>query len=338
MVKQRGMTAIYAAAHFAVDFACAYFMYRALGGAEARLTALLLYNFCAFALQMPFGVLTDRFGNGRVFSAAGCALVAFAAAFEELPLMLSIVAGTGNALFHIGGGRDVLATSGGKAGRLGAFVSPGAFGLFLGAYLSGRLPSAPVIAAMCVSAAVILAACPCVKAKRAGADQLPMSRGVRIKALLVLSAAFLAVCLRSYGGFLFSFDWKTGAWSWAFVMCVVLGKTLGGFACDRFGGALTAAASLTAGAVLFLLSKNPVAGCAAVLLFNMTMPLTLRIAADALPQDAGFSFGLLTFALFLGFLPTYLGLPAPGEEWVYAAICAVTLLFIFPALRGSRKA
>ena len=72
-------TTIYSAAHFAVDFACAWLLHRCLPGTPSLAEAVLLSNFCAFALQMPLGVIVDRAGNGRLFSASGCLLLALSA-------------------------------------------------------------------------------------------------------------------------------------------------------------------------------------------------------------------------------------------------------------------
>ena len=76
----------------------------------------------------------------------------------------------------------------------------------------------------------------------------------------------------------------------------------------RFGGLRPAAICLPAAAVLYLFSGYMPAGAAALFLFNMTMPVTLYLLICKLPQYPGFSFGLLTFGLFLGFLPEYYGL------------------------------
>ncbi len=113
----------------------------------------------------------------------------------------------------------------------------------------------------------------------------------------------------------------------------MLGKTSGGFLYDKLGGFPAAILSLGLAAVLFCFSGTPVCGCAAVLLFNMTMPLTLRAAADLLPGARGFSFGLLTLALFLGFLPEYLRLPSVAAGWTYALACLLSLALLLPALR-----
>ena len=320
------ITAVYAAGHFVVDFACAFALLRFVRPSAAWTTAALLYNFFAFAGQMPLGLIADRFGNGRMFAAAGCLLVAAAYALPGMPTLLAMTAGVGNALFHIGGGYDTLRLSD-RAGLLGVFVSPGAFGLFLGALLGrGTIPAIiPTLLLLAAAAAVVLL---CGRTVAEG-PVLDLSGA----AGLALLALFLVVCLRSYAGFLFSFPWKTAVWSWVFALCVVLGKTAGGFLYDRFGGVRASAVTLLGAAALFLASGTPACGCAAVLLFNMSMPVTLRAAADILPGAKGFSFGLLTFALFLGFLPEYTGLPAIRAGWMYAALCAVSLALLLIGLR-----
>jgi FSR family fosmidomycin resistance protein-like MFS transporter len=63
------------------------------------------------------------------------------------------------------------------------------------------------------------------------------------------------------------------------------------------------------------------------------MPITLRASADALNGMQGFSFGLLTFALFLGFLPTWLGVSVPSAGWFLALGAALSLGLLLPGLR-----
>ena len=65
-------------------------------------------------------------------------------------------------------------------------------------------------------------------------------------------------------------------------------------------------------------------------LFNMTMPLTLWAAARALPGARGFSFGLLTFGLFVGCLPSFLGWPnLLTGPWAYAAAALLSLALLW---------
>ena len=127
---------IYSAAHFAVDFSCALLLLgRIRPGPGDALLCLLLYNFCAFALQMPVGLLADRLDKNHAVAAVGCGACALAWLIPGLGG--AVCAGVGNALFHVGGGLDTLNRSASRCGALGIFVSPGALGIFLGGLLAG---------------------------------------------------------------------------------------------------------------------------------------------------------------------------------------------------------
>ena len=323
MGRRPASVLVYAFAHFAVDLGCAYAMFSACGGG----VAFLLYNFCAFALQMPLGLLADALGRNRRFALTGAALVTVICCLPSLGLLGAAALGLGNGLFHIGAGLDVLNLSADRAGPLGVFVSPGAFGIFLGALWGrGGLAVFPVLAALLLACGGMLLAC--------GPDRLPQNAPLALPERRVLPWAallFLVVALRSYGGLAASFPWKTGLWSLAAVTAVVLGKTLGGFLADRFGLLRSAAASLGLCAVLFGVSSSAFPGVLALLLFNMTMPMTLVCLARAMPGAKGFSFGLLTFALFLGYLPVWLGAGTIGGFGM-AAVAALSAALLLPGL------
>lgn len=327
MAKAYRTVGVYAAGHFLVDLACMFLFVRSVAGTACRTEGMLLYNFFAFAGQMPLGLLADRLDRDRLVSVLGCVLVAGAYLLSGAPLLLCVTAGLGNALYHVGGGLGTLGLSEGRSGLLGIFVSPGAFGLFLGGVLAKTaLPAA--VPALCLLAAggLILALCRAPK-------HAPLALAPEKSGLLALLLLFFVVVLRSYTGFLFSFPWRTGPWAWLFTAGVVLGKALGGLAADRFGSLRASVVSLGLAAALFLFSQHPACGVLAVLAFNMTMPVTLRAAADLLPGAKGFSFGLLTFALFLGFLPAALGLPGVSAGWMYAALSLVSLALLWAGLR-----
>ncbi len=126
---------------------------------------------------------------------------------------------------------------------------------------------------------------------------------------------FLVVILRSLVGMCMDTPWKTGAFAVIAAVACAAGKALGGAAGDLWGGRKAGAVSLILAAILFCFPNWGAAGCLGVLAFNMTMPITLRYAADALPGREGFAFGLLTFGLFLGYLPAQFG----GNLSSYAA-------------------
>ena len=139
------MTAAYSILHLLVDGVCALAMFGSFLLEEEGYFLMLIYNFCAFALQMPLGILLDmlelRKGKrGRGPDPALWAAVAGVLLTTAGALTHPAVLGMGNALFHVGGGVGCIRedNAGGWKGRgLGVFVAPGAMGLYLGT-LSAR--------------------------------------------------------------------------------------------------------------------------------------------------------------------------------------------------------
>ena len=327
------LLAVYSVAHAVVDFSCAFLVYRTMLDEPLLALCLLLYNFCAFALQMPFGLFGDGWNRNALMAAAGCGAVALAFVPALPAAFAAVLAGVGNGLFHVGGGLDVLNDSGEKASPLGIFVSPGALGLYFGGILggSGTLPAILPVVALLVFGGWILRLA---KRTYGGFFSLNAPAEIALPEGGLLSAVLLTlvVALRSYMGFNQSLPWKgEGNWALFVTLALVLGKAFGGFLCDWVGVKKAAALSLGLSAVCYLCSANPLCGTAAVFLFNMTMPLTLWAAARLMPGGKGFAFGLLTFALFLGYLPTWMGWPSllttPLANALAAVLSGVLLLW-----------
>jgi FSR family fosmidomycin resistance protein-like MFS transporter len=349
------MLLLYALAHFLVDFACAYLLFSRNYDAGTLYIGFLLYNFCAFALQMPLGLLADRLNKNALTAVLGCGLVAMAFGFTGAHVLTAVTAGIGNGLFHIGGGIDVFNAAEEKAGPLGVFVSPGALGIFLGRLLgkqagisSAAVTALVVVCLLAFSILIILLQLRKGTPARSGwfltSGNAPVSlQGAGSPAALAAALCLLVVvCLRSYVGMTLDFTWKgEGYWGYILLLAVVLGKTAGGFLCDRFGPARTSAVTLGLAAVCFLSPKVPLLGVAAVFLFNMTMPVTLWAMARLFPGAKGFAFGLLTFGLFLGFVPVYLGYPpllSPGPGFTLAAAASLIVLVLgLRLVTGTRR-
>ena len=335
------MVSVYSFTHFLVDFACAFLMFSSIAGTSDWYFCVLLYNFCAFAMQMPLGIVADNLNRNYLFAIVGCVLVGVAYGISTIPIAAVVVVGIGNALFHIGGGIDVLNISEQKLGALGVFVSPGAFGVYFGTILGkgSGFPAIPIPLALIAAAGLVLAV------RKAQRETCPKNavfslEGIGSKRMLAAMALlFLVVCLRSFVGLALDFSWRSiGFWGIALICAVVFGKTIGGFVADRLGVVKTSLFSLGIAALLFLLPSIPVAGITAVLLFNMTMPITLWAMAKILPGAKGFAFGLLTFGLFIGFLPVYLGVDtSPMAHWLFALLAAVSFILLRTGLRGMNR-
>ena len=338
--KHRHMVSVYSAAHFLVDFACAFLMFRSIAGAPDWYTCVLIYNFCAFAMQMPIGIIADKLNRNFLVAAVGCALVGTAYGLCSFPLAASIIVGLGNGMFHVGGGIDVLNISAEKSGALGVFVSPGAFGIYFGTMLGkGRtLSAAPILLALLVAVVLILVMQRTRGEAHSDNAEFSLEGGTSPQVLVAAVCLFLVVCLRSYVGLTLNFPWKgAGYWGVAAVCAVALGKTAGGFMADRFGVFKTSGISLGLAALLFLIPAIPAAGVLSLLLFNMTMPVTLWAVARVFPGAKGFSFGLLTFGLFLGFLPVHLGVDSTSQApWMFAIAAAVSLTLLWLGLKKAK--
>ena len=313
MRKTAHIVSLYTLAHFLVDLACVYLVTSVVLGAPAGVPSrgwvIVLYNLLAFAGQLPLGIAADRLDRNAQLSAFGCLLVALAYPLAGTPYAACVLAGVGNAAFHLGGGIDVLNISRGRAALPGIFVSSGALGVWLAYRLAGRV--SPLLFPLLLLAAAAALVQLHVQNRRVYHVRNAAPVYGRPAAPAVTGAALLlgTIVLRSYLGMLLRFDWKRDAGlSLALVLAVVLGKALGGVLADRFGRARLTVSSLLASAALFgFFFDLPAACIAAVFLFNMTMPVTLTALAELCRNKNGFAFGLSTFALFLGFLPDVAG-------------------------------
>lgn len=332
--------AVFSASHFLVDFACAFIVFLKLYGDDNWVTYLLVYNACAFALQLPLGIIIDRYENNSLFASLGALLVAGAFMLTTAPYFMVVLLGLGNAFFHVGAGRDVLLAGRGKYTQLGVFVSPGAVGLFCGTLLGKAELGSKFYAMIIIAVLLLITAGLMLKLRDCERERnMPASEPTAWIAL-ALAALFVVVCLRSYVGMALSFPWKTTIWfSLASVLALAGGKALGGVLADRFGAVRTSVVSLALCAVLALMWENPACGLASILLFNMTMPISLGAVYKHLPDWPGAGFGLLTFALFIGALPAMTG---TAGSWFmpygFAIAGVLSAVLLWLGLREKRHA
>lgn len=335
---------VYSVIHLAVDMSCAILVSNLLAqradGSYSLFGAVVLYDFAAFVLQLPFGMLADKLNKNALVSAVGCVLVAAAYGFAAHGVIACIIAGIGNALFHVGGGIDVLNISEGRAAPSGIYVSTGALGLFLGmksaAFGFQRYFAVVLLLLLCFAALQWLY----VKVK-GSVRNVPFSvQALSGSAWLAVLCLMLTVCLRSYVGMILAFEWKSRLpLGFAAIVGVVLGKMLGGVIGDKIGYLKTAVLSLGLAAVLFLFAFDvPAVGIAAILLFNMTMPLTLTLLADIFSGARGMAFGLLTVALFVGAVPKFYGVTALFTPWGLFALTAASAVILSAGILLHRKA
>lgn len=337
--------------HFIIDGICAYSMFGTYGAKGTE--TYLFYNLCAFALQMPFGALADLvlFKLGR---SNGIAIKRFYFSVTFLGVIFTIVGmfagplplGVGNALFHVGAGMSTIKEDRDRNffGRgLGVFVAPGALGLFVGKSLADfGFPKLYVrncwigIAALMVLIGFLRLYYEERKFVFVEAEPVGTVNRVRegIADLITsLIVCFAAVIIRSFMGLTGSFEWKKG-FTLAFLatLAVVLGKAAGGFLSHALGELKAVCISMLLSAVCFAFSTKAVFGIFALFFFNMTMPITLYILVRKMPSFPGFAFGLLTFGMFLGFLPEYLDFDLGLSTGVLGLICSLVTMVLLAVI------
>ena len=329
------MIALLSLQHMLVDFLCAYGLYH---DTSLPFAGYVIYNFLAFVLQLPFGILADRLterNHDRLLSSvmmvlAGTMLTMAGSWYAP------VMAGLGNALFHVGGG--ILAIreddrSGFKGAALGVFVAPGALGLLFGRLLSGSAAYVPVKIAVCVIMMLISMLIISCYGRNRMAYRQPEERTAG-KALIVALLCFAVVTMRSLVGMAVSFSWKTTTLLTILsVVCVAGGKMLGGIIAARVGIRKTMIISLLTAFAGFLAGNNVIGGLLALLSFNMSMPLTLYLMARVMPDQPGAAFGLLTVALYVGWLPVAYGYASSLPPLLGAVCSLVSLAALLPAVR-----
>lgn len=294
---------VYGITHALVDAACIMLV---LGGIDVRenlLAYILLYNVLAFGLQLPLGWFSDRLHQPVLAAITGVVLVALSLMLFLHPLAAIILAGIGNALFHVGGGTIALNLRPGKAALPGVFVAPGGIGLVAGALLLKFYGYHPLFCSMLLLAmgTLILA----VKSPRIYYAAVKERVGASLDLAILL--LLITICIRSMVGLSADFPWKSNQLLLiTLTASIALGKSLGGFMADYFGWMKIAVGGLIISSILLVFGQQSAfAGIIGLFFFNLTMPVTLVAISNVLSGRPGFSFGLATFAIITGALPTF---------------------------------
>lgn len=266
-------------------------------------TGYLIYNFIAFALQVPIGYLADQSKiSNTYFAIFGTIAVALGVAFPYFAWVKLIMCALGNAFFHIGGGIDSLINANGRYARSGIFISFGAIGVTIGT-LTGKhnlLPAWFLITILIICAALQLMYC---KAdNRSKVARFNLKPAIINRADIVIYICMISIIIRALVGSYTPITWRTSyILTLLPTLCVFVGKFSGGLLADKFGAKNVTVISLVIAApLLAFYNSNIILCCIGLLLFNITTSITLCIIVSKLPNNPGLGFGLTTLALFIG--------------------------------------
>lgn len=333
-ISKKGSLFAYAFSHLCVDFACFFMLFSSFRKYAASMEMLtlgfLVYNVTAFGLQPFIGYMCDI--KKRIpIALTGCCIIVAGLALIQFPWVSLLTCAVGNACFHVGGGIDSLVHSQGRMSRSGVFVSPGAVGVALGT-LAGKNGGVPIVIP------VILILISCLLLIFFAGQYLERTvvhfniTSLRIPSSLILALCFAVVAVRSYAGALIPLGWRTST-----VLLLLpgvgacIGKAAGGILADRLGARNVGVVSLLVSIPLLCFGNQNAAFCTVgILLFNMTMPITLCAIAGKLPVNPGLAFGLTTLWLLWGNIPTFFfAMPVHFVIPVLAILILISGFFIY---------
>ena len=320
--------------HFLVDGLCICCMFLLAGvyserlgayGDRVGMGAILLYNVLAFMSQPLTGILADRMKARHWLLMASSLLLSLAVAAaalipalqasallenglgEWLLIVVAVLLGAGNSLFHVWGGKQTVVQTGNDIRALGVFVSTGALGLAVGfVCCSWALLYGLLLAIVAVSIAYVRfdVSRSVEGAVRSEMSFFPPRFLTPERVWLIVVALMLFVCYRSFTGEVFS---KGITKSQTLILTIglvsMLGKMAGGWIAQKVG-ILRSLAVVLAGVGLCILFRGDsvMVLLLGIFLMNSTMPVTLYLANEVLPCREGLAFGLLAAALIPGYL------------------------------------
>ena len=205
------VTSIYSLIHFIVDMSCAVFLTQLVipicNLSYSTLVVILIYNFFAFAFQLPFGIIADKINKNSTVSLFGIIFILLSFIVYNLNVILAIVViGIGNALFHIGGGIDVLNISKGKNALSGIYVSTGAVGLYLGTKVL-RYSMLYLSIIFLIISILLLLFLYLKNNKTYHITNEEFKIDINKKEIVII-CLMLTICIRSYVGMILNYDFK----------------------------------------------------------------------------------------------------------------------------------
>ena len=305
--------------HLLVDGLCVCCLYLIASSFSAlHLVGIFLtYNILAFLTQPLTGLWADCMKRRHWMLLASVLLLTVAVLATSIVIsfrlstvgmmVVPILLGMGNSLFHVWGGKQVAVTTGNDMRALGAFVSTGAFGLALGIVFFSWPLLYTVLLTICVlsTAYVHLDLKAGISAINSQEVECRFSKLFIWMSLLVL---MLVVMLRSFVGETFSGEMsRTSSMVLLIGLLSMLGKMAGGWLAHHLGIVRMLALVIVL-VLVCLVFRNQEMVIALVGLFavNCTMPVTLYLANVVLPKREGLAFGLLAAALIPGYLLAFI--------------------------------
>ncbi len=308
------------AMHLLVDGICLctlYVMVKSVS-VDSVIAVFLTYNILAFMSQPFTGIVADKVRKMHWLLIAALCFLVLAVVIcvllvncdflhRFLPqLIVAILLGLGNSLFHVWGGKQMVVQTGNDMKTLGVFVSTGAFGLALALVLYSWTLLYVFLILLCSFALIYIMSDRNIANLEENEANVPIhDESYKTSFVIAVIASIAAfVMMRSYIGETFSSGIDKNATLIIVIGAVaMLGKMTGGWVARWFGIAksLIAVLTLVLLCYVFKTSGLPMVLCG-IYLINTTMPITLYLANMVMRDKEGLAFGILAAALIPGYL------------------------------------
>lgn len=321
--------------HMLVDGICATTIYASLYKEAIILPIIVFvgYNVLAFMLQPILGMVIDTHKKERLFVLGSLFLVIVGALLGSIPYLCLLFLGLGNALFHVSAGKITIINSNQKLTLLGVFVSLGVIGLTIG-MLYYEFSSLLLIL---IILTIMMGGCfyfinrqeknILYETQEIDSQILTLTN----KRIAIILGIIIIVFFRGMIGKYTLFHWADEAYYLLFIaIATALGKILGGILADKIGIIKTIFISGIGSLGLLLFAKNEViGGLLGILLFNMTMPITLYLLYKMMPRYEATAFGLAAMILFPGYvIGMYLQTYPAMYSGILLGATILTILFV----------
>lgn len=305
--KNIGCGYLYAYIHFIVEVVCFYYLNKITGGSYIIWLIPFMYDGLAFVPQSIIGYINDLYPKIRM-DYIGVILLTLAMllfSFTSISVFISLILiCLGNACLHISGAENTLKNSGGNLSHSAIFVAGGSFGVITGKLLATTsIPSYILIPLILTIIPFIMLA----NTYKCDNELKFDYHNKSIPVLLIILGALIVVIMRGYIGYGIPTSWnKTIFQTILLYVAMGLGKALGGILSDLFGIRKIAVVSCLLSIPFLCMGNNlMIVSLIGVMMFSMTMPITLALLASCLKNKPGLAFGITTIGLFIGTAPIF---------------------------------
>lgn len=301
---------------------------------------IFLYDALAFVPQSLIGYIKDKYPKINVDIIGTLLLTLGLIIFlNKIKLLGIIIISLANALIHIEGATTTLKSSNGKLSHSAIFVAGGSFGVALGKILGSY--SINVLFLLFLITSMI----PCIiLANRSITEKSNCCNynyhNKKLNPFLIVILATLVVVIRGYMGYGIPTTWnKTTIQMVSLFFTMGLGKALGGIVSDMLGMKKTIIISTLISIPFLIVGDNLMfLSLVGIMLFSMTMSITLGIITSVLKNNPGLSFGMTTIGLFLGTAPIFfIQITSFWINSLIVVICSILCLLILLKITDKEK-